>query len=675
MMRNGVPVEGRRPVPQRAAADARRLSTAGSLVWFARGIQSFMLVLLAGPALVGHAQSALPSDGGIPSAPLPHTDASRNVGDLLSLPLEFFSAQPAFAPAPSGFRPSAGKAPEADRAVTNGAEPDGAGSTQVDLDVYGDEAEGAAYKASDYIPLDSWIYPAFDRLAALGYLPTSSAALRPWTRLESARLLAEAHAHLDETDETTLRSLSALDAEFAYEKSVDAGTRNAAAEVESTYARYTELSGTPLRDGFHFAQSITDDFGRPYGKGGNAISGVSARAEAGRFSIYFRGEYQYASAIPAYNAAAQQTIAGYDALPFGWNMRLGSTSRMRPIEAYASIAMGDWQISFGQQALWWSPDRFTSLILSNNAEAMPMLRFARVKPIRFSGLLGGLGPGHFEFFFSREGGVHYVGLGPTFTLYGSPSKPLNPPPYLWGMAFSVKPTANLEIGFAHTTIFAGYGRPLNLATFLHTFSIGGNGQAVDPGKRVTQFDFTYHPPGFRRSVVLYTEDMAWDDPVEGKFVARYAMDPGIYIPRIPGLNRLDLRMEGVYTNLPKLTYPAYFYSNFHYPQGYTNYGQILGSWIGRQGDGGQVSSNFWFSARNKASISYRKMSVDKAFLRGGNLDDVSASLTWMPKPDIEVSATGQFEQWKFPLLDAGGKSDFGTIFEIRAYPKLRIGMR
>ena len=152
------------------------------------------------------------------------------------------------------------------------------------------------------------------------------------------------------------------------------------------------------------------------------------------------------------------------------------------------------------------------------------------------------------------------------------------------------------------------------------------------------------------------------------------MDPGVYIPKIPRLEKLDLRMEGVYTDLPGEHDAAYYYSNAHYPQGYTNYGQILGSWIGRQGDGGQVSSSYWFTARNKATVSYRKMSVDKSFLQGGNLDNVSASLTWMPKTVIEASATFQYEQWKFPLLAPGGKSDFGTIFEIRAYPKLRLGV-
>jgi len=128
-----------------------------------------------------------------------------------------------------------------------------------------------------------------------------------------------------------------------------------------------------------------DDSGRPYGQGLNGIAGVSEHAEAGPLAIYMRGEYQYASEIPAYNAAAQQAIASSDGLPFGWNMRLGTTSRVRPVEVYASMNMSDWQLSFGQQSLWWSPDRSTSMILSNNAEAMPMLRLARVRPLTLPG--------------------------------------------------------------------------------------------------------------------------------------------------------------------------------------------------------------------------------------------------------------------------------------------------
>jgi len=297
-----------------------------------------------------------------------------------------------------------------------------------------------------------------------------------------------------------------------------------------------------------------------------------------------------------------------------------------------------------------------------------MLRLSRVRPTRLPSLLGLLGPIHFDSFLSREGGVHYVRLGPSFTLYGGPSQPLTPPPVLWGVTVSLKPTANFELGFSHTTIFAGYGRPLTFGTFFHTFSTTGNLQEVDPGKRATQFEFSYNLPGLKKNVVVYTEGFAWDDPLQGKFVGRYAMDPGVYIPRIPKLNRLDLRMEGVYTNLPKLPYQGYFYSNEHYPQGYTNYGQILGSWVGRQGSGGEASSTFWFSARNKATLTYRRMYSDKSFLEGGNLSHISGKVIWLLRPGAEFSAMCQYEQWKFPLLGAGAKSNFTSTFEVRLFP-------
>ena len=70
---------------------------------------------------------------------------------------------------------------------------------------------------SSYVPLDSWVYAALERLAALGYIQSESLSIRPWTRLECARLLTEAAAHdtgSDATDE--VRQLyDALSAEFA----------------------------------------------------------------------------------------------------------------------------------------------------------------------------------------------------------------------------------------------------------------------------------------------------------------------------------------------------------------------------------------------------------------------------------------------------------------------------
>jgi hypothetical protein len=533
---------------------------------------------------------------------------------------------------------------------------------------------GTGYKASSYVPVeDSWIYPAFDRLAAFGYMPSSSAILRPWTRLECARLLAEAHDSIDDPDDEAVPLLVALDAEFRHETDVIDGNRNASAEAENAYSRVTGIAGTPLRDGFYFASSIVNDFGRPFGKGINSYDGISGHAQFGPLAVYGRAEYQYASTLPAYSAATQQYLASSEFAPYGWSLRAGTTSRLRPLEVYASLNLANWQFSFGQQSLWWGPDRSTSLILSNNAEALPMLRIARAKPMTLPGFLKRIGPVHLEMFMARQGGIHYVGLGKTYTIFGSQNKALTPPPYLWGFAYTIKPTASLEIGFAHTVIFAGYGRPLTFETFFHTFSVDGNGQVVDPGKRVTEFNFAYHPPFLRKSLVLYTEAMAWDNPIQGKFVGRYAFSPGIYIPRIPKLAKLDLRLEGVYTDLPKLLLQGYFYNNARYVQGYTNYGQILGSWVGPEGIGGEGSSTYWFSPRTKASVSYRKVVSDPGYFKGGNRSDIAAKFVWMPSTSVEVSGNVQYGRWSFAAISPDSKSDFTTTFQVRLFPKAHRG--
>jgi membrane-associated phospholipid phosphatase len=559
-------------------------------------------------------------------------------------------------------------------------------SSDADIDVHkwgrferderSEEARATSQMGSTFLPFDSWLYAAFDRLAAMGYIPESSAVIRPWTRLECAHMLQDAHDIADASPdslEVAAPLLSALDKELARETALMGGGRNNAVELDSAYLRFTGISGTPLRDSYHFAQTLADDEGRPYGQGANGVGGVSGRTEAGPLAIYVRAEYQYASSIAPYSAAAQQTLAASDGLPYGWNLRSGTTSRMSPVEAYAALNLSDWQFSFGQQSLWWGPDRTTSMILSNNASAIPMLRLARVKPMRLPGIFNALGPVRWDSFIGREGGVHYVRLGPTFILNGNAAQALTPPPYMWGLTFSIKPTENFELGFGHTTIFAGYGRPLNLKTFLHSFSILGNAQAVDPGKRTTEFNFSYRVPGLRNWLVLYSEGFAYDNPVEGKFLARFAMDPGIYLPQIPGIRKLDLRVEGVNTNLPGLKDPAYFYQNAHYAQGYTNYGQIMGSWVGRQGSGGAASSTYWFSARNRATVGYRKMVADKSFLLGGQLQDISGSVTWVIRPGMEFSATSQYESYRFPLLSAGSRSNVSTSFGVRVFPRSRDG--
>ena len=53
-------------------------------------------------------------------------------------------------------------------------------------------AGNTAYRVSPQVPLESWTYPALERMVALCQVKTGLAGTRPLTRLEAARLLLEA---------------------------------------------------------------------------------------------------------------------------------------------------------------------------------------------------------------------------------------------------------------------------------------------------------------------------------------------------------------------------------------------------------------------------------------------------------------------------------------------------
>src|SRR5579863_1384818 len=100
--------------------------------------------------------------------------------------------------------------------------------------------------ASSYVPLDSWVYAAFERLSALGYVDSAYLNQRPWTRLECARLVDEANERVGDDADVAAgnadRMIEALTEEFADETRRLNGTENLGASLDSVYARFTGIS-------------------------------------------------------------------------------------------------------------------------------------------------------------------------------------------------------------------------------------------------------------------------------------------------------------------------------------------------------------------------------------------------------------------------------------------------
>jgi hypothetical protein len=214
----------------------------------------------------------------------------------------------------------------------------GGGSWDSPLGVSGSVDRKIGRPGSAFVPLDSWIYPLFERLVGWGYINTALMGLKPWTRLECARLTDEASESL-RREETPNRQALALQSRllegFSYELGVMSGDRNVSARVESIYARTVSISGPALTDGYHFGQTVAYDFGRPFERGTNGQAGGSVRATAGPLAVYVRLEYQHAPSAPAPSDAVRNVIAQEDGVPLSEvaSTAVGAINRLEVLDA------------------------------------------------------------------------------------------------------------------------------------------------------------------------------------------------------------------------------------------------------------------------------------------------------------------------------------------------------
>lgn len=522
------------------------------------------------------------------------------------------------------------------------------------------------------VPLDSWIYPAMERLIALGYIKSGYLGIRPWTRLECARLLEEAQQQIEDAGDQggeAVRTYNALAGELSFETDRLNGAANVGMNLDSVYARTTQISGTPLRDGYHFGQTIINDYGRPYGEGFNAIGGVTAHAEAGPLSISVQGEYQHAPAVASDPLTVLQATAAIDStLPLADGTP--QLNRFRLLDSTVGLTFHNTQISFGQQSLWLGTTESGPFLFSDNAEPMTMLRIDSVSPYEVPLISKFLGPVRSEFFIGRLSGQNWE-FSPV--LYG-PN--LSSQPFVHGTKFSFHPTDSLEFGLGFTAQFGGQGNPFTWGNFLKTFYSHKVGVGNNPGKRLSEFDFNYRVPGLRNWLQVYADSIVIDEysPLGSN---RPAINPGIYLSHVPKIPKLDLRLEGITDdmNVPAHFGPGAFYWDDRYHSGYTNDGNLIGSWIGRRGRGEQGWLTYRFSPRTDVQFGYRHNSADRAFLQGGTLQDFNLRTDLMLTRTVGFSGFVQRENWNFPVLSPTAQSDITASVQLTFWPHWNTGAR
>jgi hypothetical protein len=242
-------------------------------------------------------------------------------------------------------------------------------------------------------------------------------------------------------------------------------------------------------------------------------------------------------------------------------------------------------------------------------------------------------------------------------------------PFVHGTKLSFHPTDNLEFGIGFTAQFGGPGNPFTWRNFAKTFYSHQNTIAGNPGKRLSEFDFNYRVPGLRNWLTVYADSMVIDEysPLGSN---RPAINPGIYLSHIPKIPKLDLRLEGITDdmNVPSHFGPGAFYWDERYHSGYTNNGNLIGSWIGRRGRGQQGWLTYRFSPRTNIQFGYRHNSVDRAFLQGGTLQDFNLRTELTLTRALGISGFIQRETWNFPVLSPSPQSDTTASVQLTFWP-------
>jgi len=525
---------------------------------------------------------------------------------------------------------------------------------------------------SPYVPVDWWVYPAMERLYALGYVDTAYLGLRPWTRMSIAHMLERSAGRIEAAtgDDEARQIYLALVREFQPDVERAVSEPRPYAEPESVYTLLRGISGIPLRDSYHLGQSIVDDYGRPYEAGFNNSTGFSAFAEAGRFSLYWRGEFQHAPPAAGYSPALAAYLSNnIDEIPFAQNPHqdtipegpIPQSDGMRVMEANLSFLMLGHEISFGKDDHWLGPDRGASMQWGDNAENIYDFEIDRVEPLHIPGLSRLTGPFRYDFF---------VGSLKGHTYYNDP--------WVHAEKISFKPTRNLEFGFSRMVIWGGKGHePITLHTFLRSFfsltNVTGavKYSADDPGYRLGTFDFSYRLPYLRKWVTLYTDSLVHDDVSPVSAPRRAGVHPGLYLARFPRFEDLSLRVEGASTDTESASLQSgqFLYWEQVQRQGPTNKGFLVGDWTGRQGKGGQAWLTYHLSPDEDVELEYRRAKAASGFIPGGTTqNDFAVQIRKRVLKDFEVFGRVQYEGWKAPIYLPGAQNDTSATVRVTWFP-------
>lgn len=439
---------------------------------------------------------------------------------------------------------------------------------------------------STNVPLDHWSYEAVDKLIGQRLVDSGMMTTRPLSRLEMARLIAEASERIDdsgEDNEIIPAILDRLTFEFAEELRALGTLDGVAAEnflkpLEDPYLKFLYSDKKP---------DIENIRGDEFDKHSNLRAGFASRAKfADTVAFYVHPEYRYSTDNP------------------GRDVKL--------IAGYAKVALGKLEVELGKDSLWWGPGYHGSLLMSNNAEPFKMVKLSNPRPIKLPWIFRSLGPFKAVWFLTE--------LEEDRTI---------PEARLTGMRVNFKPHPAFELGLSRAIMFAGQGRGgLGLRDYLDIFLATKENR---PGKldnnQLAGFDASVILPLEWlipvKSVKVYTDWIGEDEA--GGLPSTWGKLFGAQFYDIGRTGRTDLQIE--YADNHVAEKPNVFYNHHIYGSGYTYRGRIIGHNMGTDSRDLYVRLSHYLSKDLILGLAYDRQTGSLSSSPKSRVEYVEADLT------------------------------------------------
>ncbi len=487
--------------------------------------------------------------------------------------------------------------------------------------------------ASSNLPLHHWGYEAIERLIALGVIDRALIGAKPYSRMQAAQFVARAIERV-RADQVELDGREAI-AEPLLERLM--------AEFRPELIRLGVVRGrgSEGREALRYGMRVQTE--------------VDASSIGGGQTVRFRenrgGEYYVNGVQNQTDVRGWVELSDWAALmvqpKFISNRHLlgiGATNNsdnfyMREFSLkliYANIAL-----EAGRGTQWWGPGYHGSLLLTDHAFPMDMIKLGTERPFQLPGFLSGLGDWKVNAFLAQLERNRDFSRARVF-----------------GLRLSYLPTSWLEFGLTRLTQFGGRGRDQSFPetivdTYIHPSNQSGNQDVneqamADFRLRIPSVPYLIpFPAGLQFYGEIGTEDKWSQLPIP----SRTALLGGVYIPQVFQGDTMDLRIEYADTDFGRQRHPELvrvWYNNGTYTSGMRYRGFPLGHHMGTDGVDFFVRSTRYLTDSLQLGANFNLQERDRGQPIHEKKREVAIDLTWWWSNRTQFTVGYTFQRIKNP---------------------------